>query len=157
MPITSRERPKSVSTSHIHLNQPGNQRRSQRVLLSVGIRVTAKRANGISFEENTRTLVVNAHGALIQLKEIVNPGDDVIVRNLRTEEELSCKVVDISAGANGLKEVGIEFVASNPKFWRITFPPADWTARSPEAKRFATPSAVRPKGSTQPQSTVKKS
>jgi hypothetical protein len=125
------------------------------VLLSVGIRVTGKRANGIAFEEKSCTLVVNAHGALIQLKETVNPGDDLVVRNLKTEEELSCKVVDSSPGANGLREVGIEFVTPDPRFWRVTFPPADWTTRSPEAKRIATTPAAKPRGSTQ--STVKKS
>jgi len=35
--------------------------------------------------------------------------------------------------------VGIEFLEPSPRFWRIAFPPEDWSARSPEAKGFVTP------------------
>ena len=42
-------------------------RRSMRVLLSVPIHVSGKTAGGEEFAEETRTLVVNAHGALISL------------------------------------------------------------------------------------------
>ena len=45
---------------------PGR-RRSMRVLLSVPIVVSGKTANNEDFKEETRTLVVNAHGALIAL------------------------------------------------------------------------------------------
>jgi hypothetical protein len=42
---------------------PGR-RRSMRVLLSVPIQVRGKNAQNQDFTEETRTLVVNAHGAL---------------------------------------------------------------------------------------------
>ena len=45
---------------------PGR-RRSMRVLLSVPILVSGKTANNEDFKEETRTLVVNAHGSLIAL------------------------------------------------------------------------------------------
>lgn len=45
-------------------------------------------------------------------------------------------VVNVEPGANGVHEVGIEFVRPDAKFWRVTFPPADWSSDSPEAKRF---------------------
>ena len=32
------------------------------------------------------------------------------------------------------KEVGVDFTKLYPRFWGITFPPSNWTNRSPEAK-----------------------
>ena len=29
-------------------------------------------------------------------------------------------------------EVGVEFLKPAPKFWRISFPPDDWTPKDPE-------------------------
>src|SRR5208337_1941519 len=48
-----------------------NQRRSQRILLAVPLRVSGKRSTGTPFMELTNTLIVNAHGALMVLREPV--------------------------------------------------------------------------------------
>ena len=118
-----------------------NQRRSQRVLLSLALRVSGKRANDTSFAEHTQTIVVNAHGALIRLREAVHSGQQLKLLNVATGEEEQCVVVDVNEGANGVPEVGVEFAAPNPRFWRVSFPPTDWSARSPEAKRYASSTA----------------
>jgi hypothetical protein len=134
-----------MSTPNIRATQIANQRRSQRILLSVPVRISGKRTDGTPFVEHAKTLIVNAHGALLQLQEPVQEGQALNVRNVTTGEELPCKVVDRSAGANGVIEIGVEFAESNSRFWRVSFPPADWSARSPEAKRFASsPSAAPP-------------
>jgi len=31
-------------------------------------------------------------------------------------------------------QVGVEFMLPNPTFWRVAFPPKDWTPRHPDAK-----------------------
>lgn len=126
-----------MSTVNVRQGQYANQRRSQRILLSVPVKVTGKRANGTKFEELTSTLIVNAHGALLQLREAVKEGNLVEVRNVVTNEELACMVVDVATASNGTFEVGVEFSIANPKFWRVSFPPADWSPRSPEAKRYS--------------------
>ena len=113
-----------------------NQRRSQRMFLSVPVRVSGEHANGSKFSESASTLVVNAHGGLILMKEVVLVGQRLNVKSESTNEEILCSVVNVEPDANGVHEVGIEFVRPNPKFWRVTFPPADWSPRSPEAKRF---------------------
>ena len=60
---------------------PGR-RRSMRVLLSVPIVVSGKSADNKDFQEETRTLVVNAHGALISLAAPVKSQQAVrIARN----------------------------------------------------------------------------
>jgi len=126
-----------MSTPNLRPNAFANQRRSQRVLLSVPLRVSGKRMNGSPFVEHTNTLIVNAHGALILLKEAVHIGQPLTLRNAATGEEEQCTVVDMNDGPNGIPEVGVEFADSNPRFWRVSFPPADWSARSPEAKRYS--------------------
>ena len=84
--------------------------------------------------EETQTLIVNAHGALIQLALTVEMGQLLVIKNKQTMEQLVSRVVHLGAEQTGKREVGIEFEAPSPRFWRVTFPPADWTPRSPEAK-----------------------
>jgi hypothetical protein len=120
-------------------------RRSQRVCVSVDVVVTWGGATGKPGSEATKTLVVNAHGALILLRKRVQIDDVLKLRNAKTQEELSCRVVDPSAADQlGVTNVGIEFVEPAPRFWHIAFPPEDWTPRSPEAKGYR-PETVRGK------------
>ena len=119
-----------------------NQRRSQRILLSIPVIISGQQSSGAPFTERTRTLVVNAHGALIELREPVLVGQSLRVSNVATNEEMNCKVVDINPGHANLPEIGIEFAEPCPRFWRVAFPPSDWSPRSPEAKRFASGTAM---------------
>jgi len=126
------------------LHKYTNQRRSQRVMLAVRILVGGDRLDGRKFSEEAETSVVNAHGALILLDEKVRLGQTVIVRNIKSNEELHAEVVDIGAVHEHKVEVGIEFLHPAPRFWRIAFPPEDWSPRSPEAKRRTTSPAIPP-------------
>jgi hypothetical protein len=100
------------------------------------LQVSGKNQDGRTFAEKTSTLIVNAHGGLILLKEAVAIGQILTIKSVKTDEELSCTVVDINPGANQVPEVGVEFLQANPRFWHVSFPPADWTPRSPEARHF---------------------
>lgn len=139
-----------MSTPNTRPTLTANQRRSQRILLSVPLRVSGKRVNGTPFVEHTKTLIVSAHGALLQLQEPVLQGQPLTLRNVVTGEETTCKVVDLNPGASGLAEIGVEFAQPTPRFWRVSFPPADWSARSPEAKRFASSPIASPPAAKQP-------
>ena len=110
-------------------------RRSQRILLSIPIRVSGSRHDGHRFAEESHTLVVNAHGALILLAEEVIPGQIVTIFHLKTGERCDCKIVEVGARHENKREVGIELVEHSPKFWHVGFPPENWNPRSPEAKR----------------------
>jgi len=103
-----------------------SRRRSMRVLLSVPIRVTGKTAAKEDFEEPTRTLVVNAHGALISLQAPVVANQLIKVENKATNESRECRVVHVGTQAAGKMQVGIEFVKPSGSFWQIDFPPDDW-------------------------------
>jgi hypothetical protein len=109
-------------------------RRSQRVCLRLPIVVLREGPGANVASEETHTLIVNAHGALIHLALTVEIGQLLGIRNSQTLEQLVGRVVHLGAEQTGKREVGIEFEKPAPRFWRITFPPADWTPRSPDAK-----------------------
>jgi hypothetical protein len=121
------------------------QRRSQRIMLSVPVLIRGELPDGRRFAEETTTLVVNAHGALVQMKQSVQEGQSLEITNAKTREESSCTVRDVTVVAEGPAEVGLEFDTPHPRFWHVAFPPTDWSSRSPEAKRFATPPPIVPK------------
>lgn len=121
-----------VTNTPIHT---GARRRSQRVLMQVGIRVRGTDGQGKNFEEQTETLAINAHGALILLTARLTSGSLVHMKHNKTEEEQECKVAFLGPVRAGKSEVGLEFSAPRPTFWRVAFPPEDWTPKSPEARK----------------------
>ena len=109
-----------------------NRRRSQRVVLAFGITVTSADEGRIAaFQEETQTLVVNAHGALILLAAKVEKGQLLRMKNRATRQEQACKVVFVGPVANGKTQIGIEFTSPSPEYWHIAFPPEDWSAAEP--------------------------
>ena len=112
----------------------GARRRSQRVLMQVGVRLRGKDAQGNDFEEFTETLAINAHGALVLLAARVTSGSVVHMRHNKTEEEQECHVAFLGPVRSGKAEIGLEFSAPRPTFWRVAFPPEDWSSKHPEAR-----------------------
>lgn len=116
---------------------PGARRRSQRVLMQVSVLVRGKDAHGRTFEETTETLAINAHGALVLLQSAVTSGSTVELRHNRTEEQQECNVVFLGPARSGKTEIGLEFSSPRPAFWRVAFPPEDWSPKNPEARTAA--------------------
>jgi hypothetical protein len=109
-----------------------NRRRSQRVVLALGITVaSASEGRNAAFQEETQTLIVNAHGALILLAAKVEKGQLLHMKNRATREEQTCKVVFVGPVANGKTQIGIEFTSPSPEYWHIAFPPEDWSEVEP--------------------------
>ena len=104
---------------------PGR-RRSMRVLLSVPIHVSGKSPENKDFTEEARTLVVNAHGALISLAAPVVTDQSIMVENKATHQALECRVVYLGTRQAGKTQMGIEFSKPSARFWQIDFPPDDW-------------------------------
>jgi hypothetical protein len=117
-------------------NKAANRRRSQRILLSITITVEGQTSAGQAFSEITKTSVVNAHGAAILLRHAVTLGALLKITNMKTGETSMATVVDLPTGAESGAEVGVELQKPSPRFWRVAFPPEDWSPRSPEAKRL---------------------
>src|SRR6266481_5768035 len=122
---------------------PTVRRRSQRVLMQVGVRVRGKDSQSRDFDEETETLAINAHGALILVNARVTSGSKIIMQHKRTQEEQECHVVFLGPVRGGKAEIGLEFLEPRPTFWRVAFPPEDWTARSPEARAISTNRSVK--------------
>jgi hypothetical protein len=101
-------------------------RRSARVLLSVPVFVKGVLPDGNTFEEEARTLVVNAHGALLSLSIALPTGQQFTLTHKLTRKSLECKTVFVGKPQAGKAQVGIEFLNATPMFWQIDFPPEDW-------------------------------
>src|SRR5882762_3082879 len=111
-----------------------NRRRSQRVLMTVPVRVSGQAGVGLPFEEETHTRAISAHGALILVSTQVYRGQRLTLSNVRTKGALECVVAHIDRHQKDHPQVGVEFTLPNPMFWHVAFPPKDWTPRHPDAK-----------------------
>src|SRR5882762_6329690 len=111
-----------------------NRRRSQRVLMTVPVRVSGQAGVGLPFEEETHTRAISAHGALILVSTQVHRGQRLTLSNVQTKGALECVVAHIDRHQKDHPQVGVEFTLPNPMFWHVAFPPKDWTPRHPDAK-----------------------
>jgi hypothetical protein len=114
--------------------EKNTQRRSQRVLVAVPVSVVLARPSQKPITENTNTLVVNAHGGLLLLSMKLFAGDQVTLINPQTNEQQPARVIYLGPQQSDKQEIGIEFVKPSPLFWRIAFPPPDWTIGHEDAK-----------------------
>ena|ERR1035437_459651 len=102
--------------------------RSQRVIIDIPIRVHVNREGAGSVEEITKTVLVNARGALIKLSTLVGVGESVRMVNVRNNAEIKCTVANIRTDPKDKEraEVGIVFDEPAPWYWGLSFPPEDW-------------------------------
>ena len=112
-----------------------NRRRSQRVLMTIPVRVSGQTGAGSPFEEETHTRAISAHGALILVSAPVYRGQRLTLSNIQTKAALECVVAHIDRRKD--PQAGVEFTLPNPMFWHVAFPPKDWTPRHPDAKSHA--------------------
>jgi hypothetical protein len=116
-----------------------NRRRSQRVLMTIPVRVSGQNVLGSPFEEETQTRAISAHGALILISAQVYRGQRLTLSNVPAKAALECVVAHIDRHQSDHPQVGVEFMLPNPMFWHVAFPPKDWTPRHPHAKSQAKP------------------
>jgi hypothetical protein len=107
---------------------PANRRRSERVMLQVPVTVLTETPTREQVQEQTQTLVVNAHGGLLKLKMEVLAGQPFVLVNATGEQE-QCHVVRIEQPSPDYFAVGFQFDEPAPLFWPVSFPPADWGAK----------------------------
>ena len=111
-----------------------NRRRSQRVLMKIPVRVSSRAGAASFLEEDTYTLAISAHGALIVVAAPVYRGQRFTLSNIQTKAALECIVAHVDKIPGEQTRVGVEFMMPNQTFWRVAFPPKDWTPRHPDAK-----------------------
>jgi len=101
-------------------------RRSERLFLTFPIRVEGSDATGKPFSEMTRTVVVNRHGARIQLRQEAAAGQTVRITNTVSERRGNFRVVGLAqARTDKAAEWGVECLDEGRNIWGIDFPPVD--------------------------------
>ncbi len=101
-------------------------RRSERVLVDVPLFIEGKAEGAQEFKEETFTVTVSAHGALIVLAAKVKLGQTVQLTNLKNKDKHEGTIAFLGPPYAGLSTVGIQFSQPAPEFWAISSPPADW-------------------------------
>jgi hypothetical protein len=108
------------------------ERRSSRVFTRIPVRATGKNTDGRKFQQNSQTIVINAHGGLLYLQETLDVGADLVLINPATEEEQECRVVYVGDTSDRGTRVGVEFLSPSPHFWGVEFTQKDWlVSRTP--------------------------
>lgn len=128
---TSTTSPKPFGHGHAgagaqHAQTGGEERRrSQRVLLRVAAKIYVA-VNNAPATLDALTLSVNAHGALVTIKQNLPLDTRLILEHLGTREKMPCRVVRSPRDSAEGFHTAIEFDSAAPEFWRIAFPPDNW-------------------------------
>lgn len=101
-----------------------DRRRSERLLLTIPIRVEGSDSQGQVFSETTRTLIINRQGARIQLKRRVPPGATLAITNLVMNSRGKFRLVGPTQPLSPEGgEWGVECLEEKRNIWGIGFPP----------------------------------
>jgi hypothetical protein len=106
-------------------SQSAKGRRSTRLFISIPIVISGKDVNRKEFQENTRTLVVNKHGAKIVTAQQLSMGSEVSVENRALGTVAKASVVWLGEKRDAGNEVGLQLLEAE-NIWGIEFPPNDW-------------------------------
>lgn len=101
------------------------QRRSERLLLSVPIRVIGTDVTGETFTEDTHTLVLSQAGACISVQHRIAAEDSIRIINLENYNEADFRVVGPTRlSGQEVTEWGVECDEHGRNIWGIELPPA---------------------------------
>jgi hypothetical protein len=102
------------------------QRRSLRILLSIPVLIQGMDEDGSPFESAGRTIALNRHGARIQAKHRLRPGQTIAVTNQSSGAQADFRVVGpLAPPCNQVGEWGIEYLRADENIWKIYFPTPD--------------------------------
>jgi hypothetical protein len=99
-------------------------RRSPRRLLDVPLIVRGESAERQPFREETFTISVSAHGALVLLATKVALGQTLVLMKPETQQEQEGRVSRLGSPYGGLAQVAVEFSRPVPEFWPDNVPAA---------------------------------
>src|SRR5216683_1699047 len=107
----------------------GNRRRSQRVALQVAVLIRTETGDGTRVQVHALTLVVNAHGGLLQSSLMAEANQRITLVDPKTGSEVRCRVVRVDPSSSEMITMAFEFQERTAQFWPVTFPPDDWEER----------------------------
>src|SRR5260370_40231472 len=105
---------------------PSSRRRSQRLFIQIPVVVSGQLNPSTPFSEEANTVVLNAHGALVQLNTAVQIGQKIMLQNVRTKEQQEVTVVFLAPAESRKSNVALGCTTPRPDFWHVAFPPEDW-------------------------------
>lgn len=97
--------------------------RSDRIAMSIPIRVSGTDEWGKDFLAESRTVNLSRHGATIILKQHLKPDQDLRISALRRSKEASFRVVGRIGGESDGFVYGVAQLSSDVDLWGIGFPP----------------------------------
>jgi hypothetical protein len=99
------------------------QRRSERIRVSIPIMVAGLDPSGAEFSEETRTAVVNREGALILLKHSLARENYIRIINLQNDAAADFRIVGPTCrAADEGTEWGVEYLKAGMEIWGVDFP-----------------------------------
>jgi PilZ domain len=105
-------------------NLKSEKRRSDRLMLTVPLRVHGSDPRGEDFIEDARTVTLNRHGARIQISRPLVAGQTIRINNLVSRREAPFRVVGpVSPRTEKGGEWGVECIDHKLNIWGIQFPP----------------------------------
>ncbi|MFB3920927.1 MAG: hypothetical protein ACE145_04350 [Terriglobia bacterium] len=107
-------------------------RRSTRISIAIPITISGKDATGRAFKENTRTIILNKHGARIVTVHQLALGSELLLENRalgRTAKTMVAWLGD-PPSVREPAEVGIQLVEAE-NIWGVELPPDDWQEGPP--------------------------
>ena len=104
-----------------------NRRRSERVVLRVPLQLSMFTPDGKRINIEAQSLVVNAHGGLLDVGMKMFAGQQIRLRNLKTTLVATGRVLRVEGSEEGRFAVAFEFESPVSNFWPVSFPPADWS------------------------------
>jgi hypothetical protein len=106
------------------------QRRSARVLMDVPVVICGQSGDRRDFREETFTVTVSAHGALLMLAANVSLGQKILMINPTNSDEREARIAYRGPIHAGLCQVAVEFNKPSPEFWPVSPAPSDWPKSS---------------------------
>jgi len=99
-------------------------RRSERVPAAMPVFIYG-RVRGETFSEYAETSDISAQGGAVILSAEIERSQPILITNLRTNEDLACRVARLAITQKGSILVGFEFLRPSPRFWSIDFSSGD--------------------------------
>jgi hypothetical protein len=112
-------------------------------MLSLPVIVCGEGPDG-PFREETRTVVVNAHGALLTLLTRISQQQILRLSTPGNSENQACRVTFVGPTTDGRTQFAVEFTRPVPQFWHIAFPPEDWIPLLDGTADEALPARTKP-------------
>ena len=95
----------------------GAARRTERVDLEVPILVTGENPKGEKFNESTRTHTISGYGGAIVLKQVVKPGQEILISRADKSRSANARVLHELARSKEEHLYGVAFVDPEADLW----------------------------------------